>query len=89
MHCLDLHSQQATKQFAASQRSSKDLSHLLSSGAASRFQKAPQCSGEEVRMAADGVRCHVSLTPHRFFVLPSLDADCAIEVVPQRLILES
>ena len=39
-------------------------------------------------MAADGVRCHVRLVPHRFFVRQSSDLDCAIEVVPQRLILE-
>ena len=68
---------------------SKDLSHLLSSGAASRFQNAPQCSGVEVRMAADRVRCHVRLTPHRFFVRQSSDFDCAIEVVLSRLILET
>jgi hypothetical protein len=61
----------------------KDLSHLLSSSAASRFQKAPQCSGVEVWMAADGVRCHVRLTPHRFSVRQSSDLDCAIEVVPR------
>ena len=66
----------------------KDLSHLLSSGAASRFQNAPRCSGVEVRMAADRVRCHVRLTPHRFFVRQSSGSDCAIEVVPSRLILE-
>ena len=67
----------------------KDLSHLLSSGAASRFQNAPRCSGVEVRMAADRVRCHVRLTPHRFFVRQSSGFDCAIEVVPSRLILET
>jgi hypothetical protein len=39
-------------------------------------------------MAADEVRCHVRLTPHRFFVFPSLDSNCAIEVVYSRLILE-
>ena len=66
----------------------KDLSHLLSSGAASRFQNAPRCSGVEVRMAADRVRCHVRLTPHRFFVRQSSGFDCAIEVVPSRLIFE-
>ena len=74
----------ATKQFAATHRSSIDLSHLLSSGAASRFQNAPRCSGVEVRMAADRVRCHVRLTPHRFFVRQSSDFDCAIEVVLSR-----
>ena len=68
---------------------SKDLSHLLSSGAASRFQNAPRCSGVDVRMAADRVRCHVRLTPHRFFVRQSLDLYCAIEVVPSRSILET
>ena len=67
----------------------KDLSHLLSSGAASRFQNAPRSSGVEVRMAADRVRCHVRLTPHRFFVRQSSDFDCAIEVVPSRFILET
>ena len=67
----------------------KDLSHLLSSGAASRFQNAPRCSGVDVRMAADRVRCHVRLTPHRFFVRQSSDFDCAIEVVPSRFILET
>jgi hypothetical protein len=39
-------------------------------------------------MAADGVRCHVRLAPHRFFVRQSSDLDCAIEVVPQRLMFE-
>jgi len=40
-------------------------------------------------MAADRVRCHVRLTPHRFFVRQSSGFDCAIEVVPSRLILET
>ena len=39
-------------------------------------------------MAADRVRCHVRLTPHRFFVHQSLDLDCAIEVVLSKCILE-
>ena len=38
-------------------------------------------------MVADGVRCHVRLTPHRFFVHQSLDLDCAIEVVPSKCML--
>lgn len=80
MPCLDLQRRlRHHGSFTGERQMCKHLSHLLSPGASSRFQKAPQCSGAGERKAADEGGGFV-VTSESSLTASSYAHACAIEV---------